>query len=154
MHPLLVPGSWLLEGHYYPSGRPAQRVLGVTEVRAAEDFPETLRVEGEVRDADNPSARPVRSTYHLDVSGPTALRFRMDSLPLATVLTGDGHFDDHALVIRYTSPDRRIQGVESYVRCTDDEMHSTGVMLAEGAPLTSWVVRLERVRGERSRQDR
>ena len=154
MHPLLVPGSWLLEGRYYPSGRPPQRVLGATEVRAAEDYPETLQVEGEVRDADNATARPVRSTYHLDVSGPATIRFRIDSLPLATVLTGEGFFDEHVLVFRYASPDRRLQGVESYVRCGEDEMRATGVLLAEGAPVTSWLVRLERLRGDRRRHDR
>jgi hypothetical protein len=151
MHPLLVPGSWLLEGQYYPSGRPSQRVLGVTEVRSDEEFPETLRVEGEVRDAENATARPVRSTFHLDVSGSTSVRFRMDSQPLATVLTGEGHFDEHVLVIRYSSPDRRLQGVESYVRCSDDEMRATGVLLAEGAAVTSWLARLERLRGDRRR---
>ncbi len=151
MHPLLVPGSWLLEGRYYPSGRPPQRVLGATEVRAAEEFPETLQLEGEVRDADNPASRPVRSTYHLDVSGATTVRFRMDSLPLATVLTGEGYFDDHVLIVRYASPDRRLQGVESYVRCSEDEMRASGVLLAEGAPVMSWLVRLERLRGDRRR---
>jgi hypothetical protein len=151
MHPLLVPGSWLLEGDYHPSGRTSQRMLGVTEVRAAEEFPETLRVEGEVRDADNAAARPVRSTYHLDIAGAATIRFRMDSQPLATVLTGDGHFDDYVLIMRYASPDRRFQGVESYVRCGDDEMRATGVLLADGAPVTSWLVRLERLRGDRRR---
>jgi hypothetical protein len=147
----LVPGSWLLEGRYHPSGRPSQRVLGATEVRAAEEFPETLRVEGEVRDAENPAAKPVRSTYHLDVAGSGAIRFRMDSLPLATVLTGEGHFDDAVLVFRYASPDRRLQGVETYVRCSEDEMRASGVLLAEGAPVTAWLVRLERLRRDRRR---
>lgn len=151
MHPLLVPGSWLLEGRYYPSGRSPQRVLGVTEVRSAEEFPETLRIEGEVRDAENPTARPVRSAFHLDIAGATTVRFRMDSQPLATVLTGDGHFDEHVMVLRYASPDRRLQGVESYVRCSDNEMRATGVLLADGAPVTSWLARLERLRGDRRR---
>ena len=149
MHPLLVPGSWLLEGDYYPFGRPAQRLIGVTEVRPSESFPETLQVQGEVRDAGSPSARPVRSTYHLDVAGTTSVRFRMDSLPLGTVLTGEGYFDEHVLVVRYASPDRRIQGVESFVSAGSDEMRASGVLLADGAPVTCWIARLERVHDAR-----
>jgi len=146
---LLAPGSWLLEGDYYPAGRPPQRLIGVTEVRPSESFPETLQVQGEVRDAGSPSARPVRSTYHLDVAGPAAVRFRMDSLPLGTVLTGEGYFDDGVLVIRYASPDRRIQGVETFVSTVGDEMRATGVLLADGAPVTCWIARLERVHDAR-----
>ena len=145
MHPLLVPSSWLLEGDYYPSGRPAQRLIGVTEVHPSESFPETLQVQGEVRDAGSPAARPVRSTYHIDVAGPASVRFRMDSLPLGTVLTGEGYFDEHVLVIRYASPDRRIQGVESFVGVGPEELRATGVLLADGAPVTCWIARLERV---------
>ena len=149
MHPLLVPGSWLLEGDYHPSGRPSQRLIGVTEVRPSESYPETLEVEGEVRDAGSAAARPVRSSYHLDVTGGATVRFRMDSLPLGTVLTGEGYFDDAALVIRYASPDRRILGVESFVSSSHDELRSTGVLLADGAPVTSWIARLERVHDPR-----
>ena len=151
MHPLLVPSSWLLEGDYYPSGRPPQRLIGVTEVRPSESFPETLQVQGEVRDAGSPSARPppVHSTYHLDVAGPASVRFRMDSLPLGTVLTGDGYFNDHVLVIRYASPDRRIQGVESFASAGPEEIRATGVLLADGAPVTCWIARLERVSDSR-----
>jgi len=122
-----------------------QRLVGVTEVRPSDSFPETLQIQGEVRDAGSPSARPVRSAYHLDVAGPERVRFRMDSLPLGTVLTGEGHYDDHALVVRYASPDRRIQGVESFVRCSEDELRATGVLLADGAPVTCWIAHLERL---------
>jgi hypothetical protein len=151
VHPLLAPGSWLLEGDYYPTGRPAQRLIGITEVRPSESFPETLQVQGEVRDAGSPSARPVRSTYHIEVAGADSVRFRMDSLPLGTVLTGEGHFNDHVLVVRYASPDRRIQGVESFASGGPDEMRATGVLLADGAPVTCWIARLERVNESRKR---
>lgn len=152
MHPLLVPGSWLLEGWYYPTGRAPERVSGVTEIHPSDEFPETLRVDGEIRDADDLAARPVRSNYHIEVAGSTALRFRMDSQPLGTVLLGEGHFDDHVLIVRYASPDRRIQGVETFTRCGDVEMRSTGVLLADGAPVTSWLARLEKVKGDPRRR--
>jgi hypothetical protein len=134
-----------MEGRYFPAGRPQHRVAGVTEVRPSDQFPETLTVAGEVRDADDSGARPVRSTYHLEVSGANIVRFRMDSLPLGTVLTGDGYFDDEALVVRYASPDRRIQGVETFVRRHDGELRTSGVLLADGAPVTAWLARLEKV---------
>jgi len=152
VHPLLVPGSWLLDGRYHPAGRDAQHVAGVTEVRPSDEFPETLRVDGEVRDVERPAARPVRSTYHLDLVGATAVRFRMDSLPLGTVLLGEGHFDDETLVLRYASPDRRILGVESFVSCGADRMRATGVLLADGAPVTAWLAALERVAGASPRR--
>lgn len=145
MHPLLVPGSWLVEGNYYPTGRPPNRVKGVTEVRSSEQFPETLQVEGEIRDADDPASRPVRSTYHVDVVTAASVRFRMDSLPLATVLVGDGRYDASTLVLRYGSPDKRILGVETYVSTSPVEMRTSGVLLVDGAPATMWLARLERV---------
>jgi hypothetical protein len=145
MHPLLVPGAWLVEGDYFPTGRPANRVKGVTEVHSSEQFPETLRIEGEIRDADEPTARPVRSTFHVDVTTARSIRFRMDSLPLGTVLVGDGQFDAHILVFRYSSPDKRILGVETYVACGPNEMRTSGVVIVDGTPATSWLARLERV---------
>jgi hypothetical protein len=147
MHPLLVPGAWLLEGEYFPSGKPVEHVTGVTEVHASEQFPETLTVEGEVRDSEDPASRPVRSAHHLDVLARDRVRFRMDSLPLGTVLVGDGFFDDVTMLVRYASPDRRLIGVETYVATGRDEMRATGVLLADGTPVTSWVARLERVQG-------
>lgn len=145
MHPMLVPGAWLLDGRYFPSGKPVERVTGVTEVHASEQFPETLTVDGEVRDAEDPTSRPVRSSYHLDVLARDRVRFRMDSLPLGTVLVGDGFFDEVVMLVRYASPDRHLIGVETYVGQGPNEMRATGVLLADGAPVTSWVARLERV---------
>lgn len=147
MHPLLVPGSWLVEGDYFPTGRAPNRVQGVTEVHSSEQFPETLRVEGEIRDADDPGSRPVRSTFHVDVATASSVRFRMDSLPLGTVLVGDGRFDATSLVLRYGSPDKRIIGVETYVATSPGEMRTSGLVLVDGAPATMWLARLERVRG-------
>jgi len=141
----------LLDGRYYPSGRSAQHVAGVTEVHPSDEFPESLRIDGEVRDVERLAARPVRSTFHLDVAGPTTVRFRMDSPPLGTVLTGEGHFDDDTLVLRYASPDRRILGVETFVRCAAEQMRATGVLMADGAPVTAWIATLERVRGSAGR---
>lgn len=146
MHPFLVPGEWFLEGDYFPSSKKPQRLVGITEVHASEEFPETLRVSGEVRDAET-TGRPVPSSFHLDVIGPATVRFRMDSIPLGTVLVGGGHFNDHALVLRYASPDRRFVGVESYVSGSTGVLHYTGVILADGAAVTSWLARLERARG-------
>jgi hypothetical protein len=146
VHPLLVPGAWLLEGSYYPTGRPSHRIVGVTEVHASEQFPETLRIEGEIRDAGDPAARPVRSIYHVDVASSDTLRFRMDSLPLGTVLVGDGFYDGGSMVLRYASPDKRFQGSETYVACGPDEMRATGVIMADGVAVTSWIARLERVK--------
>ncbi len=151
MHPFLHPGSWLLAGDYFPARKSAQHLTGVTETRTSEQFPETLRVEGEIRDAGNPGARPVRSAFHLDVVATDRVRFRMDSQPLGTVLVGGGHFDAVGMVVRYGSPDRRILGFESYVSVSADEIRYSGVLLADGAPLTSWLARLERVaEGERA----
>ncbi|HPC83932.1 MAG TPA: hypothetical protein P5234_11000 [Thermoanaerobaculaceae bacterium] len=147
MHPLLVPGSWLVEGDYFPTGRAPNRVTGVTEVHSSEQFPETLRVEGEIRDAVDPTARPVHSTFHVDVVTSRSVRFRMDSLPLGTVLIGDGQYDATTLVLRYGSPDRRILGVETYVATVPGEMRTSGVLLVDGTPATMWLARLERVRG-------
>lgn len=118
----------------------------MTEVHPSEEFPESLRIDGEVRDVGRASGRPVRSTYHLDVTGPDTVRFRMDSPPLGTVLTGEGYFDDETLVLRYASPDRRIVGVETFVRCHTDQMRATGVLMADAAPVTLWIATLERVR--------
>jgi len=145
MHPLLVPGAWLLEGSYFPTGKPMEHLVGVTEVHASEEFPETLRVAGEVRDAGNPASRPVATSFHLDVVSTTTVRFRMDSLLLGTVLVGGGFYDNDAMVLRYTSPDSRILGFESYVRCGANAMRSTGALLVDGAPVTSWLGHLERV---------
>jgi len=145
MHPLLVPSSWLVDGRYFPRGRGAQRVIGLTEVHASEQFPETLRVDGEVRDADDPTSRPVSSGFHLDVSGPETVRFRMDSLPLGTVLVGDGNHDDVTLILRYASPDRRIFGSETFIALSPSELRTSGVMFADGVAVTSWLARLERV---------
>ncbi len=154
-HPFLLPGSWLLAGEYFPAGKAPQHLTGVTETHTSEQFPETLRVEGEVRDAGNPGARPVRSVFHLDVVATGRLRFRMDSLPLGTVLVGGGHFDGVGMVIRYGSPDRRILGFESYVSTSADEIRYSGVLLADGSPLTSWLARLERLaKGERAGRGR
>jgi hypothetical protein len=146
VHPFLAPASWLLEGNYFPIGRAPQRVSGITEVRAAEQFPETLRIQGEVRDSSDPNARPVRSAYHIEVTSSLTLKFRMDSLLLGTVLVGDGFFDSTSLVLRYASPDKRILGCESYVACGGEEIRSTGVIMADGVAVTSWLARLERVK--------
>lgn len=152
MHPLLVPGEWLVEGRYHPAGKSARQVAGVTTVLAAEEYPETLRVEGEIRGLGDPGSRPVYSKFHLDVVSSQTVRFRMDSQPLATVLVGEGLYDDHVMVIRYASPDRRILGVETFVGVGRDEIRHAGVMLADGAPVTSWLARLERVRSSGARQ--
>jgi hypothetical protein len=149
MHVLLVPGAWLLEGTYFPTGKPVQQLVGVTEVHSSEEFPETLRIEGEIREAANPTSRPVHSSFHLDVTSSSTVRFRMDSLPLGTVLVGQGFYDDFSLVLRYASPDRRIVGFESFVGCGPAEIRSTGVILADGSPVTSWLARLERLGNER-----
>jgi len=151
VHPLLVPGAWLLEGNYFPAGKSAQRVTGVTHVHAADEFPETLRVDGEIRDADDSESRPVLTTFHLEVVSRRAVRFRMDSIPLATVLTGQGFNDDFALVLHYSSPDQRIAGFESYVACGANEMRTAGVLVADGVRVTSWHARLERVVGRQGR---
>lgn len=152
MHPLLVPGAWLFDGSYHPAGKPVQIVTGVTEVHASEEFPETLRVEGEVREANDPAARPVCSTYYLDVTGHDRIRFRMNSQPLATVLVGEGFFDDISMVVHYSSPERRILGFESYVAGSTWEMRTSGVLLADGVVVTSWIARLERIEaGARAR---
>jgi len=113
VHPFLVPGAWLLEGNYFPTGKTPQRVSGVTQTRASEAFPETIEVQGEIRDADDPTSKPVLSTFHLDVVGRQQVRFRMDSIPLGTVLLGRGFYDDAAMALQYASPDRRILGLRA-----------------------------------------
>ncbi|NWF99959.1 MAG: hypothetical protein HXY19_03325 [Thermoanaerobaculaceae bacterium] len=145
MHPFLVPGAWLLEGNYFPTGKTPQRVSGVTQTRASEAFPETIEVQGEIRDADDPTSKPVLSTFHLDVVGRQQVRFRMDSIPLGTVLLGRGFYDDAAMALQYASPDRRILGFESYTSCGEGVLRTTGVLLADGALVTSWLAKLERI---------
>ncbi len=145
MHPFLVPGAWLLEGDYFPAGKARQRVSGVTQTSASDAFPETIEVRGEIRDAEDPASKPVLSTFHLDVVSRRELRFRMDSIPLGTVLLGHGCFDDYALVLQYTSPDRRIVGFESYTQASDGRLRATGVLMADGARVTSWLALLEKV---------
>jgi len=145
VHPFLVPGAWLLEGEYFPAGKARQRVSGVTQTSASEAFPETIEVRGEIRDADDPASKPVLSTFHLDVVSRYEVRFRMDSIPLGTVLLGYGCFDDHALVLQYASPDRRIVGFESFSCGGEGVLRATGVLLADGARVTSWLARLEKV---------
>ncbi len=146
MHPFLIPGAWLVDGTYFPSGKPLQPVTGMIRVRPAEEFPETLRVEGEVRSATDPAARPVRSTYHLDLTGSGTLRFRMDSMPLGTVLFGEGVFDEAGMIVRYTSPERRIVGVETFTAGANGEVRTSGVLLADGVAATSWLARLAPMR--------
>ena len=146
MHPFLIPGAWLIDGTYFPSGKAVQPVTGLIRVRPAEEFPETLRVEGEVRSALDPAARPACSTYHLDLTGSGTLRFRMDSMPLGTVLFGEGVFDEAGMIVRYTSPERRIIGVETFTADGGGGLRTSGVLLADGVAATSWLARLSPVR--------
>lgn len=146
LHPFLVPGSWLLQGEYFPAQGPSQRVLGTTEVKAHEEFPETLRVVGEVRDAGDSSSRPVATEFTLDLVAPGAVRFHMNSIPLGTVLLGAGAWNRELLQFHYSSPDKRILGVESYAVSGPDVLLTSGVMFADGVAVTWWLARLERVR--------
>lgn len=146
LHPFLVPGSWLLQGEYFPSQGPSQKVLGTTEVRAHEEFPETLRVVGEVRDAEDSSSRPVATEFTLDLVAPGTLRFHMNSIPLGTVLLGAGAWKPELLQFHYGSPDKRILGVEGYAVSGPDVLLTSGVMFADGVAVTWWLARLERVR--------
>lgn len=146
LHPLLVPGSWLLQGEYFPAQGPSQKVLGTTEVQAHEEFPETLRVVGEVRDAEDSSSRPVATEFTLDLVAPGAVRFHMNSIPLGTVLLGAGAWNHELLQFHYSSPDKRILGVESYAVSRPDVLLTSGVMFADGVAVTWWLARLERVR--------
>lgn len=146
LHPLLVPGSWLLAGDYYPAHGAKQKVLGSTEVRSHEQFPETLRVVGEVRDADDPGSRPVATEFTLDLVGPQLLRFHMDSIPLGTVLVGSGVWTPELLMLHYGSPDRRILGTETYAVGGRGVLLTSGVMFVDGVAVTSWLARLEQVR--------
>lgn len=146
LHPLLVPGSWLLHGEYFPAQGPSQKLLGTTEVKAHEEFPETLRVVGEVRDAEDSSSRPVATEFTLDLVAPGILRFHMNSIPLGTVLLGSGVWHRDLLQFHYASPDKRILGVESYAVSGPDVLLTSGVMFADGVAVTWWLARLERVR--------
>lgn len=145
MHPFLIPGAWLVDGTYFPAGKAAQHVTGIIRVRPAEEFPETLSVEGEVRPVGDSAAHQVRSVYHLDVTGTSSLRFRMDSMPLGTVLFGEGVFDESGMILRYTSPERRIVGVETFTAASDGEVRTSGVLLADGVAATSWLACLKHV---------
>jgi len=146
LHPFLVPGSWLLTGDYYPAQGAAQKVFGSTEVAAHEQFPETLRVVGEVRDAEDPGSRPVATEFTLDLVAPGQLRFHMDSIPLGTVLLGNGFWTPQLLVFHYSSPDRRIVGTETYAVQASGVLLSSGVMFVDRVPVTTWLARLEQVR--------
>lgn len=146
LHPFLIPGSWLVRGQYFPAHGAVQNVLGTTEVRAHEEFPETLRVTGEIREADDPLSRPVATEFALDLAAPFTLRFHMNSIPLGTVLLGSGVWNQELLQFHYASPDRRILGVESYAVAGQEALLTSGVMFADGVALTWWLARLERVR--------
>lgn len=145
LHPLLIPGSWLLSGNYFPAQGSRQRVTGSTEVTPHEQFPETLRVRGVVRDADDPVARPVTTEFTLDLVAPGEVRFHMDSIPLGTVLVGGGVWSAVLLTIHYTSPDRRILGAETYAAESHEAVWTSGLLFADGALVTLWHARLERV---------
>lgn len=146
LHPFLIPGSWLLRGRYFPAQGTPQNVLGTTEVQADEEFPETLRVRGEVRDADDPLSRPVATEFALALTAPSTLRFHMNSIPLGTVLMGTGVWNPEVLQFHYGSPDRRILGVETYSVWGEEALLVSGVMFADGVAVTRWLARLERVR--------
>lgn len=146
LHPFLLPACWLLEGEYFPAQGKPQRVLGSTEVRANEQFPETLQVVGEVRDADDPSSRPVATEFTLDLVAQRRVRFHMNSIPLATVLLGEGVWWEKALLLHYASPDRRIVGSENYAAMSQEELITGGLLFVDGVAVTRWLARLQRVR--------
>ncbi|MCX7896099.1 MAG: hypothetical protein N2447_09150 [Thermoanaerobaculum sp.] len=146
LHPLLIPSSWLVRGQYFPAQGSPQKVLGTTEIRADEEFPETLRVLGEVRDAEDPNSRPVATEFVLDLVAPGSVRFHMNSIPLGTVLVGSGSWNSEQLEFHYSSPDRRILGVESYAAVGPELLLTAGVMFADAVPVTWWLARMEKVR--------
>ncbi len=146
LHPFLLPASWLLEGEYFPAQGKPQRVLGTTEVRADEQFPETLQVVGEVRDADDLSSRPVATEFTVDLVSPRRVRFHMNSIPLATVLLGEGVWRAEVLLIHYASPDRRIVGSESYAAVSEEALVTSGLLFVDGVAVTRWLARLQRLR--------
>ncbi|MGC8917596.1 MAG: hypothetical protein ACP5NF_11535 [Thermoanaerobaculum sp.] len=145
LHPFLIPGSWLLSGNYFPAEASPQRVAGSTEVTPHDQFPETLCVRGEVRGMDDPLARPVATEFTLDLVAPGRIRFHMNSIPLGTVLVGGGVWSSVLLTIHYASPDKRILGAETYAAESQDVVWTSGLLAADGALVTLWHARLERV---------
>ncbi|MGQ9752272.1 MAG: hypothetical protein ACUVRE_06505 [Thermoanaerobaculaceae bacterium] len=145
MHPFLIPASWLLYGDYFPTEGKKQKVKGTTIVTAHEQFPESLRVTGEVRDAEDAHSRPVTTEYVLDLVAPGRVRFHMDSIALGTVLVGQGVWTRELLLFHYASPDKRIFGNETVAASGEDLMHTSGILLVDGVPVTYWLAHLQRV---------
>lgn len=146
IHPFLIPGSWLLDGDYFPTAGKRQKVSGSTVVSAHEQFPESLRVTGEVRDTEDPSSRPVTTEYVLDLIAPGRLRFHMDSIALGTALVGDGVWTRELLLFHYASPDRRILGNETFAASGEGlVVQTSGILLVDGVPVTYWLALLQRV---------
>jgi hypothetical protein len=134
-----------LEGEYFPAQGGQQKVSGSTEVVAHEQFPETLRVVGEVRDAGDPLSRPVATEFALDLAAPKHLRFHMDSIPLGTVLLGEGVWNPQVLLLTYGSPDRRILGSETYVAAGETSLFTSGILAVDGVVVTRWLAKLQRL---------
>lgn len=145
MHPFLIPASWLLSGDYFPSEGKRRRVSGSTIVTAHEQFHESLRVTGDVRDAEDPSSRPVTTEYVLELFAPGRVRFHMDSIALGTVLVGQGVWTQELLLFHYFSPDKRILGNETFSVVRKDLLHTSGILSVDGVPVTYWLAVLQRV---------
>lgn len=145
VHTFLIPGSWLLSGDYFPTLGKKQKVTGSTFVTAHEQFPESLRVTGEVRNAEDASSPPVTTEYVLELVAPGRVRFHMDSIALGTVLVGQGVWNREMLLLHYASPDRRILGNETFAASGEHLVHTSGILLVDGVPVTYWLAHLQRV---------
>lgn len=146
MHSFLLPGEWLVTGRFFDPDGGETLTAGAAVVASSEQFPEILKVGVELRgigDGSRPDTQT--SSYHLELAGTSQVRFRMDSLALATVLLGSGTFTDRSLILTYLSPTRRYVGFETFVAVAPGELLACGSFLADGVVVKTWEVHLERV---------
>ncbi len=146
MHPFLRPGEWLVTGRFLDPDGSETRTAGAAVVTASEQFPEILQASVEMRPTGGAGRGQAEcSSYHLELVGATQVRYRMDSMALATVLVGGGSCTERSLILTYGSTERRVVGFESFVALTPDELLACGSFVAEGVVVKTWEVHLERV---------
>ena len=146
MHPFLLQSDWLVTGRFFDLDGGETVTAGTTVIQTSDSFPELLEVSVELRELGEHSYRPTQaSSYHLEIVGTTQVRFRMDSIALGTVLTGEGVFTDRSLTMAYRSPDRAFAGFEVYTVVSTEQLLACGSFVADGTLVKTWEVVLDKV---------
>jgi len=149
IHPFLLPAEWLVTGRFLDPDGSEVLTAGAAVVRTTDQFPEILQVSVELREVgDSSYSQPQNTYYHLEIAGAARVSFRMDSIALGTILVGEGSYTRRSLILSYLSPDRRYVGFESFTVVGERELLACGSFVADGTPVKTWEVVLERVPGE------